>query len=108
MSCNIGQLDSVISKEGKAIVVVLTPDCPHGNHMKAVLKANQGKFDERKIKVIEVNVEPNKDCVDFVQKLKLLACPTCLFYEKGKETGRFIPAGQTEEEVMKILLDMKK
>ena len=108
MSCDISQLDTVVSKEGKAIVVALTSDCPHGNHMKTVIKANQGKFDERQIKVIELNVEPNNECLDLVKKLNLQACPTVIFYKEGKETGRFIPAGQTEEEVMKILLDMKK
>jgi len=71
----------------------------------SLIKDSIDKFESQKIKIIHVEVD-KRECFDVIRELNVKACPTCLFFEKGSETGRFVPSGQTKSEVLKKLLEM--
>ena len=76
--------------------------------MKDLVKENVKKFEDKKLAVIVIEANmADKECLGMIRNLNVLACPTTLFYEKGKEVGRFIPSGQSREEVLNKLLDFK-
>lgn len=104
-SCELNPIDKVVA-DGKCLLMLRTPTCPHGAAMKNFVEEHKAEFEGKGIKVVEYVADPaSLKCQEMVKAINVQACPTMLFYDNKKEIKRYVPTGQTREEVLKALLD---
>ena len=103
-SCTMSAVFTQAVDHPKFLLVATTPDCPNGQAIKDLVRDNRQKFENAGIRVEELAID-NGPCNSLADDLAIKSCPTAIFYKDKIEKKRFVPSGQSFEEVLAILTD---